>query len=116
MGRLLKTFLISRELKKVIIRRSTELDLPLRHVCFDVGISYVRFMASYINSGMTDNCEISEDEFERLLETLGITVRFQFVIQKEFISRNKELKEKYEKYKYRNFESPDKKETDFTID
>ena len=97
MGRLLKTYLTSLQVKKTIVRRSAELEIPLRYICHDVGIEYKHFMATYIN-GSGKDCEISEKDFERVLEILGISVRFQFVINEAY--RPEEIREQLKKQYY----------------
>lgn len=97
MGRLLKTYLTSLQLKKTIVRRSTDLEIPFRYICHDLGIEYRHFMATYINGG-GENCEISEKDFEKMLEILGISVRFQFVISDTY--RPDEIRDKLKKQYY----------------
>lgn len=96
-NKLLHTYLTSKELKGLIVQRSIEFQLPLRYICHKVGISHDSFMRSYINGGGL-NLEIEECQFEQILEILGISIRFQFVVQREYnaCEVQGQLKEEYE--------------------
>jgi hypothetical protein len=93
-------YLGSKELKKTIINRSVELGVPLKLICLDLGIDYRFFKMAYLGSHENKKFEIEEEKFVALLNHLGIKVRFQFVIDKEFDSEEKKeyLREVYNKY------------------
>lgn len=105
--RLLKTYLGSNELKKVIVKRSIELNIPFRFICHEIGVEYRAFMQTYINSSTGDSSDMTEEQFEGMLEILGIETRFQFVLKSNFVAQGEKLKEKYESAK--------QKKTSFTI-
>lgn len=95
---LLETFMESKEVKKLIIQRSTDFRIPLRYVCREAAIDYDRFMSSYINATVWNKCDVTEKQFIKVLETLGINVRYQFIISKtDMPARSAELAEKYKK-------------------
>lgn len=96
----IQTYLGSKELKKLIINRSTEFGLPLKGICLDLGIDYANFMQSYINSNDNNNFEISEEKFEGVLKSLGIGIRHQFIIDKKFdsVSKKEYLREVFNNY------------------
>jgi hypothetical protein len=98
-GRLLNTYLGSRELKKLLIQRSEELQIPFRYICHEVDIKYKAFMNQYIN-GKSTALPITEKQFERILDILGISVRFQFVVDKQYraLEVQQELKSNYDQY------------------
>lgn len=95
-SKMLAIFLGSAELKKALIVRSTELEIPFKYICAEVGVNYDEFMRSYINSS-SNNLEISEDKFSQIMSLLGIGTRVQFVISSTFdyVKVREELKEKY---------------------
>ncbi len=78
---LLQRYLGSKELKKIIVERSFKFEIPLRYVCKEVGLEYKHFMDAYINSLENKDFVTTEDQFEKLLELLGIRVRVQFLVQ-----------------------------------
>lgn len=94
---LLEVFMESKEIKKLIVERSTMYRMPLRYVCREAGIDYTDFMSMYINSGSWKKCNLTEDQFQKLLSIFGIEVRFQLVINKsiDLIIESKRLAEKY---------------------
>jgi hypothetical protein len=96
-NRLLNTYLGSKELKKLLVSRSEELQIPFRYICHEIGIVYKDFMKQYINSNGI-NMEITEGEFERILAILGVSVRFQFVVDKHYraLEVQQKLKNNYE--------------------
>lgn len=96
-------YLGSKELKKLIVKRSFDLELPLKLICLDLGIDYKEFMSKYINSHENNNYEISEELFEKILSHLGISVRHQFVIDTRFdaVAKQEYLRDIYNK-KYEN--------------
>lgn len=97
MSALLATYLGSRELKNAIIKRKQEFDIPFRYICHEIGCNYNHFMKSYINSQDARDCKLTEKQFERLLEIMGIKMRFQFVIDSKYKCEIKEtLKNNYE--------------------
>lgn len=74
----------SKELKRLLIERSFKFDIPFRKLCQKIGVDHTSFMRSYINSSVGDPNIINEDQFIDLMNRLGINVRYQFVIDKEF--------------------------------
>lgn len=98
MSSILEIYLGSKELKKLIIRRSEEFEIPFRYICNDIKMDYRDFMQSYINSLSNDNFSITEQQFERLLELLGIKLKHQFIIKSDYPagSIREMLREKYE--------------------
>lgn len=78
------TYLGSKELKKLIVNRSFDFGLPLKAICIENDVNYQEFMQSYINSNENRHFEISEENFEGILSSLGIEVRHQFIINKNF--------------------------------
>lgn len=96
-SKLLDIYLGSKELKKLLISRSEELQIPFKYICHDLGIDYTDFMKQYINSNSA-NMPIGEEMFGKILSYLGINVRFQFVVDTGFraLEVQQELKNKYE--------------------
>jgi hypothetical protein len=97
----IETYLGSKELKKLIVSRSFDLKLPLQAICLDLGISYREFMQSYINSNENKHYEIDEEKFEGILSHLGIEIRHQFIINKNFdyFEQQNKLREVLKKHK-----------------
>lgn len=92
---MLSIYLGSAELKKALIARSIELEIPFKWICNELYIPYDDFMRSYINSS-SSNLDITEGKFNELLVMLGIEVRVQFVIPDYNASELRDrLKEKY---------------------
>lgn len=118
MDRLLSTYLTSLELKKTIVKRSTELEIPFRYICHDINVEYKHFMATYINSEGTGECKLTVKQFEEMLDILGMSTRFQFVVKKDYPASEirEKLKDKYEKYKHRFEPSTNKEKRDTSID
>ena len=89
-------YLGSKELKKTIVELSFKYEMPLRFICIHAGISYKDFMATYINSVENKNFEVTQHQFEKVLDVLGIKVRHQFVITEiDYAKKRVELEEKY---------------------
>jgi len=93
-------YLGSNELKKLIVERSFKLEIPLRYICNEAGIEYSKFINSYINSRSNKNCKVTEKQFDKIFEILGIKVRTQFLILSEesgYYAKEvkKELEQKY---------------------
>ena len=88
----------SKELKRLIVKRSEQFNLPIRYACDEVGISYREFMQGYINSGTSNGFDINEKQFLELLRLFGVTVRYNFIVAPdEQMSREaEELIAKYE--------------------
>jgi hypothetical protein len=84
------------EIKKLIINRSFEFNIPLKYICSEVGIEYRAFLDSYINAPVNPS-GITEDQFKEILGILGVSLRYQLVIDKniDMEKRSKELEEKY---------------------
>lgn len=94
---LLETILKSKELRKVIVERSIRYTIPLRYVCKEVGIDYMLFMRQYINSNSA-RAKVTEEQFRKIFEMLGINIRYQFVInedENEMKERSKILENKH---------------------
>lgn len=83
-GTILDIYLGSKELKKLIIRRSEDFEIPFRYICNDIKMDYKDFMQSYINSISNDSFSITEEQFERMLELLGIKLKHQFIIKSDY--------------------------------
>jgi len=100
MATALEAYLGSNELKKLIVTRSTQFELPLKAICLDLQIDYRSFMQSYINSNENNKFEIEEGKFLGILNHLGINVRHQFVINSKFDYQAKKeyLREVFNKY------------------
>jgi hypothetical protein len=98
----LEKYLGSKELKKLIVQRSHALDIPFRYICTDVDLSYKHFMEAYINSIENKEFKVTEEQFEKILENLGIKVRMQLLVQNPGQEYNpdevrEKLKLKYER-------------------
>lgn len=97
-------YLNSKEVKRLIVERSLALQLPLRYICHEIEYDYRLFMESYVNSVNNDNCKLTEEQFEKILELLGVTVRYQLVVDKAFDAdgeRNR-MRENYDNRKKKN--------------
>lgn len=70
----------SKELKRLIYRRSREHNIPIAHVCHDIGIDYWGFMKKHFNATDKTTFEISEEQILKLFEVYGIKIRYTFVI------------------------------------
>jgi len=94
-------YLGSAELKRLIVSRSKEFNIPLSYICSEVGLEYQYFMSSYMNVQGVSKADITESQFEEVLSILGISVRFQFVIDAKYVGAtvSDELGEKYENKK-----------------
>jgi hypothetical protein len=79
----LDIYLGSKELKKLIVDRSTRFELPLRYICSYAKIDYKEFMQNYINSLENNEATLTEKQFNDIFEILGIATRFQFVVKKD---------------------------------
>lgn len=99
--KLLKIYLGSAEIKRKIVERSVEFNIPLAYICGEIGIEYNALMKSYINVLGISRLEITEEQFEKMLSILGISVRHQFVIETDYDGKevSKALNEKYERIK-----------------
>lgn len=95
---LLDTLLGSKELKKILVERSFAMNLPFKYLCEEALIDYASFMGSYINSSDGSKNDITEDQFVKILEMVGINVRFQFVIDNNYDGKelSKKLIDKHE--------------------
>lgn len=96
MSDLLNVLLHSGAVRKLIYSRSLEYNIPLRYLCLEAGIDYMNFMRSYINSN-SGKAKITEEQFIKILDILGIDVRYQFVINEktDVTKARNELAEKY---------------------
>src|ERR1700743_822391 len=81
---LLGVYLNSVEIKKLIVARSEEFQIPLKFICNDVGVSYDKFLSEYINSKDSSGYKITEDKFNKILNLLGLETRYTIVIKKDF--------------------------------
>lgn len=97
---LLERYLGSKEIKKLLVERSFKFEIPFRYVCKEIGVEYKHFMDAYINSMENKKFEITEEQFEKMLDIFGIKVRVQFLIQgpEKYnpVEIKKKLQEKYE--------------------
>ena len=84
MSKLIEIYLGSVELKKLLISRSKELNIPFSLVCKSIGIDYNKFLNKYVNVSDSRGFDVSESQFEELLNSFGISVRHQFVIDDNF--------------------------------
>lgn len=91
---LIDVYLGSKELKKHIVDRSFTFEIPLRFICAEAGVNYKSFLQGYVNSNMPDSTDITEEQFENILELLGIEVRTQFIIKSNY--KPEEVKKKLE--------------------
>lgn len=69
----------SKEVRKLIVHRSEKYNIPLRYVCREISVDYTRFLG-YINSQTSRPSDIAEHEILKALEVLGVSIRFQVVI------------------------------------
>jgi hypothetical protein len=94
---LLHTYLNSVEIKKLLVSRSQEFNIPFKWICAEVGINYNHFLERYINALDSSKYVISEKAFEEILELLGVYVKVSLVISKCFRADTvlERLKEKY---------------------
>lgn len=76
--------LTSKEVKRLIVKRSVELEIPLTHICSSLGISYKGFMDNYINGTEPVKSDITYKHVLKVLEALGVKVRYQFVVDTDF--------------------------------
>jgi hypothetical protein len=88
-----------KEVKKLIVKRSFDTGIPLRYICLGANINYVHFMGTYINSNSSENCKLSENDILRVLDVLGVSLRYQFLIDENYNKEEKKLhlKNKYDK-------------------
>ncbi len=98
---LMDVYLGSAELKRLIVSRSKEFNIPLSYICSEIKLEYKHFMASYMNVQGVSKADITERQFEEMLSLLGISVRFQFIIDAKYdgATVSDELGEKYENKK-----------------
>jgi hypothetical protein len=98
---LLDIYLGSKEVKKMLVARSAEFEIPFRYVCEEIGVDYMHFMSSYINAIEATKDPITEKQFEKMLEIFGIEVRTVFVIDKDYNGEamRLHLKSKYDREK-----------------
>lgn len=82
--KLIDVLMGSKELKRLLVERSNKFSIPFRDLCQEVGVDYSSFMRSYVNSSVGDPEVITEDQFIELMGKLGITVRYQFLVEREF--------------------------------
>lgn len=74
----------SKEIKRLIVKRSFEYNIPLRYICNELEIDYTLFMRGYVNSNSMADCSLEEEDFSKIFEMLGITIKYQFIIDKEY--------------------------------
>jgi hypothetical protein len=103
-----------KEIKKLIVKRSFDLEIPLRHVCEHCNINYSHFMSTYINTHSSLKCRLTEDEILRVLETLGVSMRYQFLIDEDYDKKERKsyLKNKYDKRRKNKIYGPEDKGVD----
>lgn len=89
--RLIDVLLGSKEVKRLLVERSMRYQLPFRDICQKIGVDYMLFMSTYVNSSGGKEEVINESQFLELMKELGINVRYQFVVDKNFDDKiNKE--------------------------
>lgn len=95
---LLEVLLNSKEIKRMIVKRSSDYNIPLRYLCREAGIDYNLFMRSYINALDQKAYEGTEEDLRKVLDTLGIKIRYQFVIDEtiDLAEKSRLLTNKYE--------------------
>lgn len=82
--RLSEILLTSKEIKRLIVKRSFELEIPLTHICSHLGISYVRLMKHYINGNSPEIMQMDSIQILRILELLGVKMKYQFIVDPDF--------------------------------
>lgn len=82
--RLLEVYLNSVEIKKQLVKRSEEFQIPFKFICSEIGINYKKFLNDYINAADSSTYKITEDNFEKILDMLGMETRFSIVLKKDF--------------------------------
>lgn len=94
---LLHTYLNSVEIKKLLVSRSQGFNIPFKWICAEVGINYNKFLNEYINALDSSKYVISEKAFEDILGLLGMDVKVQIILKKDFRADTvlERLKEKY---------------------
>lgn len=80
---LVEVYLGSKELKKAILDLSFKYEIPLKYICKEAGVNYRTFLEGYINSN-NPSIEITEKQFEKILDLLGIERRIQFIVKTNF--------------------------------
>jgi hypothetical protein len=90
----------NKPLKRAIVERSIKYGIPLKFLCLDAKVNYENFMRQYINTPGDSGLEITEKQFERIINRLGISIRFQFVIDGDFdvIKHNERLMNEGKEY------------------
>jgi len=79
MPKLLDVLRTNKEIRRLIVEKATKYRLPLRMLSEYAGIEYKLFLSEYINPIDSVNTEITEEQFEKMLNLLGVEIRFQFV-------------------------------------
>lgn len=84
----------SYELRKHIIHRAEEHNIPLSWLCRSVGIAEDRFISGYCNKKnlSTTFPDVTDSELVDIATKLGIDVRVQLVLRKMDESEMKDLK------------------------
>jgi hypothetical protein len=116
-SKLLDIYLGSAELKRQIVKRSIDFNIPIKYICQECGVDYPTFMSAYINVSDVSRFEITEEQFTKLINMLGIKVRYQFVIDSEYdgASVSERLKAKNEKFiRRKRYYDLDEKKRDIT--
>lgn len=85
------------EIKKLIIERSIKYSIPLKYLCAEAGIDYNKFMLAYINA--KNPSSVSEEQFLKLLECLGIELKLSLIINSsvDMNLKSRQLEEKYQR-------------------
>lgn len=93
----LDIYLGSKEIKKIIVKRSFEFKIPLKFICNEIGIKYDSFISDYINAEDSSKYSITEEKFEKVLCLLGMEPRCTVVLKKDFdVEETRErLRQKY---------------------
>lgn len=98
---ILDIYLGSKELKRLLVKRSTEFKIPFIYACEEAGVEYGRFLTGYLNSIEVSKDFINEAQFEKILEIYGVDVRTIFILKKDYDSEavRLNLKAKYDREK-----------------
>ena len=87
------------EIKQLLVNRSNQFQIPLRHACRAARVNYQEFMRTYINRVDSSDTKLAFEQFEKICEVLGVTIRFTFVVKEDHPGQEvrKDLESKYGK-------------------
>jgi hypothetical protein len=93
---MLEVLLNNNQIKRVIIERSFEYNIPFKWICAEIGIDYKTFMYSYINAAKSPS-GVSEEQFCEIFELLGMSLHHELIIRKDIdmAAKSRELADKY---------------------